>query len=492
MRILLAVYLFLQFPLMSKAQVHLGAGQPYANIEAAATAGAIHPGDTVYLHAGSYSGYQGVAKLKGNPENWIVITRYQKDAIDIAGGWQFMSCEYIKFLNLNFRGNTKYPGRVFSVDNSGSCQTQSKFIIVDSCSFSQTTDGTAAAAFKFGGVDSFEVTNNIFRDIPACEAMDYNVCRNGLIRGNRFENCLSGGHIKGGASNITMERNLFINASQASWVAFELGGDTGAQFYCPEDKFEVKNLKFYSNIIIGGYRGVALSSAVDCKIINNTFYNCGQATLRFLTTSTLYPTLSGNRVENNIFAFGGSAYINGSMQSAAAATCSRNIYYSIINPTFAGPYWDTPELDAVKDKNPMNIGNATQIFVNAPAADFHLAKDSPAIGAGLNVTEPATDFYGKPFVTGGRSIGAVEFATSVGVDEYGHDSLLEADMLYPNPAHDYLEMPLHKYSGILSIYNLFGEKIQDVAAQERIDIQYLPAGVYILKINAQMYRFVKL
>jgi len=477
-----------QLSLTVSAQVHLGKGFTYANVQAATVANAIQPGDTVYLHVGSYYGYQSVSKLKGNANKWITFTRYQNDAIDIAGTWQFMSCEYIKFLNLNFQGNTQYPGRLLSVDNSGSCATQSKFIVVDSCKFTNMTRGEEVVAFKFGGVDSFEVTNCLFKDVPACEAMDYNVCRSGIIRGNRFENCLSGGHIKGGASDILMERNIFINASKDPWVAFELGGETGAQFYCPEDKFEVKNIKFYSNIIIGGYRGISLSSAVDCKIINNTFYNCGQATLRFLTTSTLFPMLSGNRVENNIFAFGSSAYFNGGTQPATAAIFGKNIYYSISNATFNGPYWDTPALDAMKDKNPISVGSATPMFVNGVANDFHLVVGSPAIGAGLDQSEPSADYYGTPFQAGKRSIGAVHFKNSVSVSELG----TKYSPLHPNPANEYIELPESILLSKVEIYNSLGyELLENNIVDRRIDISSLPIGVYVLRVGDLSYRFIK-
>ncbi len=487
--------------------VHLGPGQTYPNIEAAVNAVAIHPGDTVFLHAGSYGGYQGISKLKGNKSNPIVISRFENDEIDISGCWQFMSCEYIKFLNLNFKGNAKYPGRLFSVDNSGSCETQSKFIKVDSCVFSNATDPKAIAAFKFGGVDSFEVTNCIFKDMSGLSTMDYNVCRNGIIRLNRFENCLTGGHIKGGASNITMERNIFINASKDPWVAFELGGDTGAEFYCPEDKFEVKNLKFYSNIIIGGYRGLALSSAVDCKVINNTFYNCGQATMRFLTTSSLYPSLSGNRIENNIFAFGSSAYINGGIQPAGAASFGKNIYYGITNPSFKGPYWDTPDLDAIKDQNPMIYGSGTQIFADGSGNDFHLVVGSPALGKGMTETEPTTDFYGNQFSITSRSIGAIEIEKPDGINEQQEIKALDNFSIQPNPAEDFIVIsfnltviPHEVRNPVLRIYNVFGQEEStsvcsaDTSASggQRIDVSDLPSGVYFVWVGNQVSKFIKI
>ena len=120
------LFTFLLFiPLLASAQVHLGPGQAFANIQAAATAQAIQPGDTVYLHAGSYAGYQGLT-LKGAPNAWIVLKPYQQDLIDISGTWQFISCAYLHFENLNFKANAAHPGRLFSVDNGGSCTTQSQ------------------------------------------------------------------------------------------------------------------------------------------------------------------------------------------------------------------------------------------------------------------------------------------------------------------------------------------------------------------------------
>jgi parallel beta-helix repeat protein len=316
--------------------------------------------------------------------------------------------------------------------------------------------------------------------------MDYNVCHEGLIRNNRFENCLSGGHIKGGASNITMERNLFINASQPSWVAFELGGDTGAQFYCPWDSFEVKNLKFYSNIIIGGYRGVALSSARDCRVINNTFYNCGQATMRFLTTSALYPALSGNIVENNLLAFGASAYMNGGIQPAGSVTFHNNLYYSILQNAFNGPYWDI-ELNAIKDPNPITAGSGTPMFADGPGGDFHLIAGSPAIGQGKPETEPASDFFDKPFSVNARAIGAIELENPVEVLEPVATGLL----IFPNPAAGYIELHSEPFEGLIRIYNLMGKMVSESNWSEMIRTDLLPPGMYVLRMGNRVGMFVK-
>ncbi len=472
----------------TQAQVHLGINQPYPNIQAAANANAIQPGDTVYMHAGLFTGYQFITNLNGSPNHWIVIRAYQPNTISISGTWQFVSCRYLKFEQLTFKGTAAEPGRLFTVDNGGSCNTASRHIIVDHCSFTNVTSPTAIAAFKLAGVDSFEVTNCLFKDFPACSGMDFNACSEGLIRGNRIENCQTGGHIKGGGSNITMEQNLFINASSPTWVAYELGGDTGAQFYCPEDDFEVKNLKFYSNIIVGGYRGLALSSARDCQVRNNTFYQCGQATLRFLTTSTLYPTLSGNIVENNLLAFGTSAYINGGPQPAGAASFSHNIYQSTEQSTFNGPYWDTPDLDAIKDPNPMNFGSTVPMFINASAGDYRLEVGSPAIGSGTLATEPALDFWGQPFSATARSIGAIESPEKVGTKA---PFTTQTMRLFPNPATDFIEISGVDFEEKILIFNALGILVLRTENTHPINVSSLVHGLYVLKAGTRSGKFLK-
>ncbi len=390
------------------AQLHIGSGQSYSNIQAAAEAGDIHPGDTVYLHEGSYAGYQAIVKLHGSADQWIHIRPFAQDSVAISGGWQFISCSYLRFEKLKFTGTTQYPGRTLSVDNGGSCTTQSHHIVIDSCVISNTTDSSAIAACKFGGVDDFEVTNSVFRNIPNCEALGCNSCHNGVIRNNRFENVRSAGHIKGGGRNISIEANFFISASRAPMVAFELGGDTSIQFYCAGDSTEVENLRFVSNFLIGGYRGVSLSSAVNCLVQNNTIVTFQQMAFRLLTTSSHFPRCRGNRIRNNLFVFADANYMNGSQQSADAANFDHNLYYSLVNSAFTGPYWDK-ELDSVREVNPLIYATPVPMLEQHATYDAHLAKGSPAIGRGAALSEALNDFYGRPFRQQNPSIGAAEY-----------------------------------------------------------------------------------
>ncbi|MBL0176283.1 MAG: T9SS type A sorting domain-containing protein [Ignavibacteria bacterium] len=479
--------------------LHVGPGQPYANIEAAAATA--QPGDTIALHAGTYAAYQFVEGLHGTPSGEIVITRYADDAPGISGMWQFRSCSYLRFSKLVFRATAAKPGRLLILDNGGSCATQTHHIVIDSCAFLDVSD-PANSALKFAGVDSFAVRRCVFGNLAA-GAFDLNTCHQGVIAECRFENCLTGGHIKGGASFITMERNLFLNASRDGWVAFEFGGDTSLEFYCPGSTTEVNDLKFHSNIVVGGYRGLALSSAVHCDVASNTFYETGQATMRFLTTSTHFPALTGNTVRNNIFAFGAaSQYMNGSQQSAGAVSFEGNIYCSTVSAAFNGPYWDSPALDAVKDPKPLLYGNAVPMFIAAASGDFHLAAGSPAIAAGAAASDPALDFYGKPFATK-RSIGAAEYATSTSV--IGARAPAPAALrVTPNPAGENIVISLNASDAAraesIEIFSLLGVRVMKTAAYghlagaetlQQISVASLPAGMYLLRVGTHAALFTK-
>src|SRR5216110_381333 len=66
------------------AQIHVGPGQPYPDLGSAAHVRAIHAGDTVYLHAGTYTNATyWIDSLIGRPDAWITIEPYQNDSVSI-------------------------------------------------------------------------------------------------------------------------------------------------------------------------------------------------------------------------------------------------------------------------------------------------------------------------------------------------------------------------------------------------------------------------
>lgn len=69
--------------------IHIGAGSDFPTIEAACPT--LKPGDSVFVHSGTYDTYQYYLGLKGTPGKWITITKAPNETVEINGGWQFTS-----------------------------------------------------------------------------------------------------------------------------------------------------------------------------------------------------------------------------------------------------------------------------------------------------------------------------------------------------------------------------------------------------------------
>jgi len=124
--------------------------------------------------------------------------------------------------------------------------------------------------------------------------------------------------------------------------------------------------------------------------------------------------------------------------------------------------------------------------VDGPGNDFNLLAGSPAIGNGKAQTEPASDFYGKPFSGSARSIGAVEVEINTGIQEI---SRLDAPLfVYPNPATDQLEVNAR---GLVEIWNTLGVKVFESNPDQPMFIGDLPRGVYFLRVGNRSVVFVK-
>lgn len=65
--------------------------------------------------------------------------------------------------------------------------------------------------------------------------------------------------------------------------------------------------------------------------------------------------------------------------------------------------------------------------------------------------------------------------------------------VYPNPAHDYLNLSAVETGEDVEVYNLQGQQVMHAHATEQLDVSGLAPGTYLLRINGyQTQRFVKL
>lgn len=65
--------------------------------------------------------------------------------------------------------------------------------------------------------------------------------------------------------------------------------------------------------------------------------------------------------------------------------------------------------------------------------------------------------------------------------------------LYPNPAQDFIQIPIKNETSSFEIYTIFGSKIKSgkTSPEGKIDIRNLEKGIYLLKIAENKIKFIK-
>jgi uncharacterized protein YjdB len=409
MKIWVLLFFVLQFTVSFSSQVHIGTGQTYTNIQSACPF--IKPGDTVLVHQGNYNTYQYYLGLKGNTNQWITITKAPNETVEIIGGWQFTSSEFIRIEKLNFKTNSQYDNTLLHFDHAGDCNKLSNHIIIDSCSFSDVSGGNT---FKLGGVSDFVVSNCKFiNNTSNAAGIALNESRNGVVRNCYFENIKTKGiQFKLGTMNILVYANYFKNAGIDD-CALKIGETGGKEFYCPDAKdWHAKDIKIYSNIIVGGKTPFSIGLAINTEITNNTIVSPVTFVMRLLSDEAEYEN-KNNKLINNLFYLDKTIYFNGSSSAKnidfSSIIFQNNLFYASHKPNWTGPDPNGGEYDAEEIKGVQFINNkiANPLFKDIANADFKLNDKSPALASGVNAQESKFDYYGKPFKAQ-RTIGAIE------------------------------------------------------------------------------------
>src|SRR5579871_1892033 len=205
----LAIIPLLLHSSVTLAQIHVGPGQAYPDLGAAAHARVVKPGDSIFVHAGTYTNSQYVIdSLIGTPQAWITMMPFGHDSVSIHEQYTVQAAQYLRLTGLNFYGDdSTQRSRVFHLlffDYQYACFTSNHHIIIDHCTFSNlnnTGKGSTGACLKIDGTDSLQVLDCTFRDgVNITDGISLNADRNGIIRHCTFQNIPGdGSHCKGGA-----------------------------------------------------------------------------------------------------------------------------------------------------------------------------------------------------------------------------------------------------------------------------------------------------
>lgn len=382
------------------------AGGAYPTLEAASAA--VTPGDTILFAHGVHAGGQYVANLQGTSDSWITIVAEPGGEAIIRGGsngWQLVDAAYVRISGFIIEGQT---GNGWNFDDGGTFDTPAHHIFIANCEWRGINATGNNDLLKLSGIDSFAVRDCWFSDGAAGGSMiDMVGCHDGTFEDNVFVRAGSNAiQAKGGTRRIRIERNRFIDAGLRG---INVGGSTGLQFFRPQGaKYESAEIWIYSNLFVRSQAPIAFVGTVQSRVINNTFLYPQKWAIRILqeTTDSGFVQCGDNVFSNNIVVLGNEAAnptVNiGSNTRPETFTFRNNLWYNADNQNWGGPILPSTETGGVVGSEPRLV---------APPDDIRLGPGSPAIGAGIDVSDPITDFRGMPFLAP-RSIGAVEGGAS--------------------------------------------------------------------------------
>lgn len=292
--------------------------------------------------------------------------------------------------------------------------------------------GSSEALVVNGNVERFEITHNRVHDannigidaigyegVAPDEAYDrardgliadnvvYNVdsFRNPAYQGERSADCY---YVDGG-TRIIIERNLAHHCNIGVELASEHSGKATSTITL-RNNFIYQNSE--SGIFLGGYdrkRGRAES----CIIVNNTLFDNDTRAQGNGELYLQYDTRS-NVIRNNIFYAGAQNLFIGSWSKKMTANVvNNNVYFT--NGAGAWQWRKTyyqsfAAYQAATGNDAGSHDGVDPLLQNLAAPDLHLQNNSPAMDAGVNLSEAdATDIDGQMRVQGARiEIGADE------------------------------------------------------------------------------------
>ncbi|MFC2136782.1 right-handed parallel beta-helix repeat-containing protein [Bacteroidota bacterium] len=403
------------------------------------------------------------------------------------------------------------PVIVFGSDDSDPIEN----LIIDGNEIFNSRTGFSEALAVNGNVDGFEVINNYIHDISnigidiighegTCENPTNDQARNGLVKNNTIHDCISdyatsGGIYVDGGKNITIENNISYHNGYGIEIGCENTGKTTSDII-------VRNNVLYDNeicgIAIGGFDYPDGSGKVtDCEILNNTFV---KNDFSYSGTGEIYFTYVENvTFENNLFYLTNIGIFANAEISQENLQMDYNLFYSE-----SGDFeliWYDEEFDSYDEFIEETGMNSNSIYTDpllvsssVSSPDFHLQENSPAINAGnpdFIADSDEKDMDGDDRIKYDRiDIGADESSYEEGGDpiEIIDINTFAGVKLFPNPAVDIIFIVCPDNIKSIEFYNSSGKMaLKTMASQNKINVENLDKGIYILKIDTEKDQIIK-
>ncbi len=457
--------------------------------------------------------------------------------------WVGATAHHFTLKNLEISGGKNYTLKFENVDFSSATSNneRARFALIENCEIHHSgndiikiTPGCNNITFKNCEIHHSGLANtqgDINEAYPNCQGIDnvnadYMIVQGCHIYEIPYSNpCV---FFKGGARGCIIERNLMEKSYAGAW----LGAQTDKEFYNPK-----VNPNYYNSIdgvvrnnIIKNMRGegIAIMSAKNPKIYNNTLIDCGNGSEDGIALGFRHQPMSDTEpnpptinafLANNIIVrnspttnpykdFVIEIYGDGDNNILALENgtlkMTTNRYYDtnytdlrVRNNNNHGDFIDTSTLDSWKSSPLHNTSYADRNSIfGDPKVDSNgnLLIDSNCIGTGIAIDGLIEDFYGNPRLSGAIDIGAIQASSSLSNDSFNLQQKPLDVVNYPNPFKQtttFLFTIQERTFVKIIIYNLLGQEVHALGGKEfeagnhtlNFDATNLNSGTYVYKVS---------
>ena len=444
------------------------AGAPWATLQRAAEQ--VQPGDTVFVHDGTYAGFQieegGVA---GQPIVFLALGNdVVVNAVNPVFGRDNINVEGADYVVID-------GFRVQDAERAGIRVVTARGVVVK--------NNIVGPNGKWGIFTGFAREVEVLDNVTFGSADEHGIyvsnsdvaADNPIIRGNvSYDNNGSGIQLNGDCL---------------------LDGSDGV----------IEGAVIENNIVWDNYaKGLSLISIADAVVQNNLIYDNGRTAGAggiHLTDEPGcgLPTTNTVVVNNTIV----ESQITGIRTSDEAA--SNIIFNNLV--VSDKPIVDEDGGNLIDAASNLTLSSTAALFVDAPGGDYHLADGSAAIDAGVasyqGIDAPALDLDGVTRSPGSaRDVGAYE---GPGTTPTGVESSVEApdgyvlSAVYPNPFNPQTQFTLavgERQQVSVTVYDALGRRMASLydgalaANQEHLftfDAADLPSGLYVIRIAGETF-----
>jgi len=337
------------------------------------------------MRTGEYPPGTFLTNLRGTAESPIMISGVPGEEPPVfkggSEGLHLVDPRYVVLQNLHVTGAS---GNGINIDDGGSYDTPAEYVILRNLTVTDIGPSGNHDGIKLSGLDRFRVEYcTIVNPGDGGSAIDMVGCHDGILAFNQVGPCANSGiQAKGGSSRLLIFANRF---TKAGLRAINAGGSTGMPFFRPLDApFEAAELTIWANTFTGSQAPVAFVGSEKCLFAHNTIFQPEKWVIRILQENLDAQLIRcrDNVFADNIVIVDGqvSPFVNiGPNTHPETFVFACNLWYHLTALSFRGPDLPARETEGVIQKDPQ--------LIDPGQGDFHPRSGSPALGAGMDLTE---------------------------------------------------------------------------------------------------------